>query len=101
MAAILSDSPPEMRGACSFCGGEATGYWTMDVRCCRACATNILPRLMVDATLGYLAAPIRRGGDPVSDLYAEGRRLAERVEGPIYRAVAALMRRRARREIEC
>ncbi len=38
---------------CSFCGGEAHSYWhdIEDVRCCRKCAVEVLPKLAADAVV--------------------------------------------------
>lgn len=40
---------------CTLCGNQATGQWTGqggDINVCSECATEFLPRLIADATLG-------------------------------------------------
>jgi len=91
---ILRRDHDELRGPCNFCGDEADAYWTRDVRCCRDCALAVLPRLMVDAALGYLVEQPTANGQTI---YRRGLALYRELAGPLWRAVAALITLRDRR----
>jgi len=59
VASLITDDDFKYTGrskedcTCDLCGNRATAYWSSDSKIfvCARCATNILPRLIADATI--------------------------------------------------